>query len=260
MRIFLMPDVQARPGTPTNHLRAAGNYCVAKKPDVIVCIGDFWDMPSLSQFTQKGSMEWEGLRYQDDINSGLESMEAFLGPIRAEQRRLVANHRTRWNPRMVFTIGNHEPHVRCKRFIDSDPRFSGLISGDDCQLEKFGWEVHDFLNIVKIGGIAFSHYFINPHSAKKGPLGGGMDTMLKNCGFSFVQGHKQGLQTGKHFLADGSCRMGIVAGSFYQHDEDYMGHQGNLSHWRGCVMLNEVGNGGADICELSMDYLLRKWS
>lgn len=259
MRIFLLPDAQVKPGVPIDHLKAAGNYCAAKKPDVIVCIGDFWDMPSLSVFTAKGSMEWEGLRYKDDIESGLEAMETFLQPIWDEQNRLIKNHRQRWNPRLIFTVGNHEPHVRCQRFIDSDPRFEGLISGDDCKLKEFGWEVHDFLKIVNIGGINFSHYFINPHSAKKGPLGGAMDTMLKNCGFSFVQGHAQGLKTGKHFLADGSCRMGIVAGSFYQHDEGYMGLQGNLSHWRGCIMLNEVHNGGADVVELSLNYLLRRW-
>ena len=86
-----------------------------------------------------------------------------------------------------------------------------------------------------------------------------IDTMLKNAGFSFVQGHSQGLKMGKHYLADGTKRLGIVAGSFYDHDEDYMGRQGNKAHWRGIIQLNEVKDGGADVCEISLDYLKRKY-
>ena len=259
MKIFIIPDTQVKPGVPLNHLEAAGNYIADKKPDVVVHLGDHWDMPSLSVFTQKGSMEWEGLRYRDDIEAGKEGMETLLKPLRDMQRKQVLGHRSRYYPRMVYLTGNHDPAVRCKRFIENDPRLAGMMSGADAEIEKFGWEEKEFLSITKIGGIAFSHYFINPHSAKKAPLGGMIDTMLKNCGFSFIQGHTQGLKTGKHFLSDGTCRMGIVAGSFYQHDEDYMGPQGNASHWRGCIMLNEVKDGGADVCELSLNYLMKEW-
>lgn len=259
MRIFVIPDTQVKPGVPLEHLTAAGNYIADKKPDVIVHLGDHWDMPSLSNFTQKGSLEWEGLRYKEDIEAGQEGMEALLGPLWKEQRKLRLGHRARYRPLMIYCTGNHDPAVRCERFIKGDPRLAGLMAGEDAQIEKFGWDVYDFLDIVKIEGIAFSHYFVNPHSAKKSPLGGMIDTQLKNCGFSFVQGHTQGLKTGKHFLSDGTCRMGIVAGSFYQHDEDYMGPQGNASHWRGCIMLNEVNEGGADVCELSLNYLMKEW-
>ena len=71
-------------------------------------------------------------------------------------------------------------------------------------LEDWGFEVYDFLHIANIQGIRFAHYFVNPHSAKKMPLSGQIDTMIKNAGFSFVQGHTQGKKTGTHFLADGT--------------------------------------------------------
>ena len=259
MRIFIVPDTQVKPGVKLGHLEAAGNYIADKKPDVIVHLGDHWDMPSLSVFTQKGSMEWEGLRYRDDIEAGQLGMEWLLNPLWKEQDRLKRNHRNRYSPRMVYLTGNHDPAVRCERFIKNDPRLAGMMSGEDAGIKGFGWEEIPFLEIIKIGGIAFSHYFTNPHAAKKGPLGGMMDTQLKNCGFSFIQGHTQGLKSAKHYLVDGTCRMGIAAGSFYQHDEDYMGLQGNASHWRGCLMLNEVANGAGDVCELSLNYLMKEW-
>ena len=43
-----LPDVQAKPGVDFSYLNKIGRYAVEKKPDVIICGGDFADMPSLS--------------------------------------------------------------------------------------------------------------------------------------------------------------------------------------------------------------------
>lgn len=45
---FVLPDAQIRHGDNTDFLRAIGNYVVRKQPDVIINLGDFADMPSLS--------------------------------------------------------------------------------------------------------------------------------------------------------------------------------------------------------------------
>ena len=49
-RILVIPDTQVKPGVNTDHLEWAGHYAVKMKPDVIVHIGDHWDMPSLSSY------------------------------------------------------------------------------------------------------------------------------------------------------------------------------------------------------------------
>ena len=52
---------------------------------------------------------------------------------------------------------------------------------------------------------------------------------------------------------------GLVAGSFYLHNEEYRDVQSN-GEWRGVVVLNEVrGDGSYDIMPLSMDYLQRRY-
>jgi hypothetical protein len=51
---------------------------------------------------------------------------------------------------------------------------------------------------------------------------------------------------------------GLIVGSFYQHDEEYKGYQGN-NHWRGCIMKHEVKDGNYCLLELSLNYLLRGW-
>ena len=51
-----------------------------------------------------------------------------------------------------------------------------------------------------------------------------------------------------------------VTAPYYQHDEDYLGPQGNAETWRGCWVLNEVFRGEFDEMPISMDYLRRKYS
>ncbi len=257
MKLVYIPDTQVRKGVPTNHILAAGNYIVRHKPDVVVVAGDWWDMPSCSKFSS--ALEIEGARVKEDIKAGKDAMDLFMSPLVAFNAKKRKNKEKQYKPRLVFTTGNHDPAVRLPRLVDSNPILEGLDIDDTTQfLEDYGYEVYPFLEVVNIEGIRFSHFHVNPHSAKKGPLGGAIDTMLKNAGFSFVQGHCQGLKMGKHYLADGTRRLGIVAGSFYQHDEAYMGVQGN-EHWHGIIQLNEVKNGGADICEISLPYLLKKY-
>lgn len=257
MKILFIPDTQVRDGVPTDHIEAAGNYVVEHSPDVVVVAGDWWDMPALSRFNT--GLEAEGLKVKKDLEAGNVAMKRFMGPLlRYNEKRRIFK-KAKYKPRLVFTTGNHDPQVRIPRLVESHPILDGYLNESTTKLlEGYGFEVYDFLEVVEIGGIRFSHYFINPHSAKGMPLGGMIDTMLKNTGFSFCMGHQQTYKIGKHYLADGTVRLGIVAGAFYDHEERYQGPQGN-KHWRGIIQLNEVGGGSADVCELSLDYLKRKY-
>ena len=78
---FVIPDTQVKDGVKTNHLRAAGNYIVDKKPSTIIHLGDHWDMPSLSSYESKGSKYFHGKNYLIDIEAGLGGMETLLEPL-----------------------------------------------------------------------------------------------------------------------------------------------------------------------------------
>ena len=95
-RILVIPDTQVKPGVNTDHLEWAGYYAVKMKPDVIVHIGDHWDMPSLSSYDKKGSRQMEGKRYVKDIDAGNEAMDRFMAPIHAEVARLKKGKRKAW--------------------------------------------------------------------------------------------------------------------------------------------------------------------
>lgn len=240
---LVIPDTQVRPGVDTQHLLWAGKYVAAIKPDVVVHLGDHWDMPSLSSYEKAGSKYFEGKRVGQDIAAGNDGL------------RLLMKGMGRFRPsRMVMLRGNHEDRIT--RALNTDPKLEGLIGFHLFNDVALGWEVHDFLDPVEIDGISYAHYWANPLTGR--PYAGSIDNMLRTIGFSFTQGHRQGKWVGGRELNNGKTQRGLVVGSFYQHDEDYLGPQGNR-HWRGLVVCREVANGTYDMMEVSLGYLARRY-
>lgn len=254
---LFIPDVQAKENVPLQHLEALGNYIVSKQPEVIVCAGDWADMPSLSSY-DVGKKSFEGRAYTKDVEASRLAMDVLMNPIKNYNLQQAINKKKQYKPRMVMCYGNHD-QARIERAIENDRKLEGLISVDDLGYSDYGWECHNFLDIVNIDGIRYSHYFVNPHSLLKNCIGGNIDAKLKNLGWSFSMGHQQILQYGIQFLPDGESRQGLVAGAFYLHEEKYMGTQGDRSHWRGVVMKHQVHDGKYDPCFISMKYLLEKY-
>lgn len=246
LTIMFIPDCQVKPDHPTEYLNAIGNYIVYKKPDVIVNAGDWFDFPSLSSY-DKGKLSFEGRRLQKDLDAGKKGMEILLAPLKEYQKT-----HPEYNPRLVFTLGNHED--RLMRLPKENPELSGFIGYHLLDLEK-DWEVHDFLKPVSIQGINFVHYLSNPMTGK--PYGGSAATQLKSVGVSFVVGHKQTLDVAIQPVLDNTMRLGIIAGAAYPFDEGYKGYQGN-NHFRGIVMLYQAKDGFAEPAFVSTEYLINR--
>lgn len=248
MKHFVLPDCQIRDGDDLTFLTNIGHYIVDKQPDVFVCLGDFADMPSLSSY-DVGTKNFEGKRYVKDIEAAHKGMQALHAPIIAYNEKQKKNGKKQYKPRKVLTYGNH--CNRINRAINADPKLEGVLSVNDLEYEKFGFEVYPFLEVVVIDGVAYSHYFTS------GVLGRPVTSAaacLNKKHMSCVQGHQQGLQIHTGHQADGKRLTCIIAGSCYEHDEDYLGPQGN-KHWRGALMLHEVQDGQFDLMPLSLNYL-----
>lgn len=248
---FILPDVQAKPGQDFTFLRKIGEYVLEKKPEKIICLGDFADMPSLSSY-DVGKKVFEGRRYTKDIEAAMEAMEAFLGPIREFNNKAKRNKEKLYRPEMHLTLGNHCDRIT--RAINNDPKLEGLISLKDLGYEEFGWKVYPFLDVVVIDGIAYSHYFT---SGLMGRPATSANAQLNKTHMSCVSGHQQGLQIATGKTGDGRLIHSIIAGSCYTDYEDYLGRQGN-NHWRGALMLNDVNDGDFDIMPLRLKYLMER--
>jgi hypothetical protein len=250
---MVLPDVQAKPGHDFSYLNKIGRYMVEKKPDKVICLGDFADMPSLSSY-DIGKKSFEGKRYVKDIAASHAAMQAFLGPLREFNERAKRNKEKQYKPELILTLGNHENRIN--RAVNDSPQLEGVLSINDLGYSDYGWTVHDFLDVVVVDGIAYSHYFTT------GLMGRPVTTAaacLSKKHMSCVQGHQQGLQIHSGYRADGTQMTSIIAGSCYEHDEDYMSSQGN-KHWRGFLMLHDVQEGAFDVMPVSLKYINKKYA
>ena len=251
MKHFILPDTQIRPGDDFKFLESIGNYIVAKQPEVVIHLGDHADMPSLSSYDQ-GKKQFEGRRYVNDVEAAKTAMEVLWAPLEAYNTQQRKNGKKQYKPYRMLCLGNHENRIN--RAVDSDPKLEGVLSVKDLAYEKH-WDVKKFLEVSLVDGVAYSHYFTT------GVMGRPCTTarvQLTKKHMSCVAGHQQGLQIATDGRADGTLLTSIIAGSCYEHDEDYLGPQGN-KHWRGCLMLNDVHDGEFDLMPVSLRFLKNKY-
>lgn len=242
--ILVVADTQAKPTESLEYMLWIGAYIAETKPDVVVHIGDHYDMPSLSSY-DKGKASSEGRRFVDDLEAGNKGLELL---------NLSMHKDIKYKPRKVFCKGNHEHRI--DRYVEDNPELKGTIGTEFLPLEKYGWEVYDFLQPVEIGGIYFVHYLANPMSGK--PYGGNAMNILKTVGRSFVVGHKQTLDSAIRPTIDGKLQLGIINGACYPFDEKYKGYFGNI-HFRGITMLTEVNDGFGLPSFISLDHLKERY-
>lgn len=245
----LIPDVQVKPGSDLRFLPAIGNFIVDKRPDTVINIGDFADMPSLSTYDY-GKKEFEGRRYKDDIGATKEAQHMLLHPLYEHQKQQKNSKHKVYRPDLVLTLGNHENRIN--RAVSSDAKLEGLLKVEDLQYDKFGWKVYDYLVPVDIDGIKYAHYFTsgimgNPAASAKALL----RAECRSC----VMGHVQKREVEVHPKTNYTA---IFAGSCYLDKQDYLGPQGN-SLIPGIWYFTNINNGLFDYQFISLESLMREY-
>lgn len=247
---MVIPDGQVKEGVPLDHWTWIGKYMVDKRPDVVVNIGDFADMPSLSSY-DKGKKSFEGRSYKKDIAVTKVAMDMLLAPMRAHNAK---NPRDQYNPDMHLTLGNHEQRIL--RAIEDDRKLEDTLSLRHLGYEAAGWNVHDFLEVIEIDGVYYSHYFVT--GVKGLPVNSARALVTKKH-VSCTMGHNQKTDVDMSQLrADGRPIIGLMSGICYLHDEDYLGAQGN-SDKRQIWMCHQVEDGDYDLMQVSLKYLCKRY-
>ena len=258
---FMIPDTQVKPGVPLDHLSWIGQYIADKRPDVIVHIGDHYDLPSLSSW-DRGKACFEGRRFKADLRAGNDALDLLEKPIDAYNATRRQFKEKQYKPEKHVTWGNHEH--RADRAAESSPELDGLVGTflfDDYWQSK-GWDTHAFTEVIDIDGVWYSHLFLNEFTGKA--LGSMAATMLKQVGHTFTQGHRQTYDIATRYVGK-TMHRALIAGACYLHDEDYKGPARSNSersgnhHWRGCVIKHDVGDGQYSIMELPLDYFCRRY-
>jgi hypothetical protein len=244
----MIPDTQLTPESDIRHIEAAGRYLAEMRPDKVIIIGDWWDLHSLNTFDKAGSKGWEAKDLAADLECGNEAMASFLKALRKPRG---------YSPEVIFTEGNHEYRatraaespdaIKFRKYLDPNTIF---------KVRQHKIKFQNFLDIVVIDGIMYSHYFHNPDSKMTNPIGGSIQNRLWKLGGSFCAGHEQVAIHGQVYTALGHRRCGIVCGRFYQEDMEYLGPQKAKQSWSGIYVLNDVKDGSFDMLPVSMEYLI----
>lgn len=174
-------------------------------------------------------------------------MDKFLKPIEDYNRTA----KIKYEPRKVFCLGNHE--IRIVRLVNDNPEYSGKFDIADLGIRDRGWEMHDFLKVVNINNIEYSHYFV---SGAMGRPCSSAAAMLRERQRSCTMGHTQKYDVAVHAK---TLNRGLFCGTFYLHDEPFLTPQGQ-GQKRHIVLKFEVDDGQYDLLEVSANFLRKRYS
>lgn len=243
---LVIPDSHAHPDHHNKRYEWLGQLIVDLKPDVVVDIGDWWDMASLCSY-DKGTKGFEGRRYKKDIEAGLDAQEKMFAPIRKAKKK---------RPRFVRTLGNHEHRI--VKAIDRDPILEGTIGLSDLQSKEYGWEEHPFLSPVEIDGIMYQHYFTSGIMGR--PIGGERhaQSLIAKQLTSCTQGHSHLFDYCIRSDARGRKIHGCVVGVYQDYNADFAGPANKM--WNpGVVVKREVQDGQYDMEHISLERLRKEY-
>lgn len=247
---LLIPDPHAQPGYHNDRADWLAELIIDLKPDVVINMGDTWDMPSLSSY-DRGKKSFQGRNYRKDIEAGLEFNERVWAPVRARKKKL---------PFRVFLEGNHEERIT--RAIEASPELDGAISFDDLQLKEHYDEVVRYQGqtpgIIKLDGVSYGHYFI---SGVMGRAIGGEHpaySLLTKEYESCTQGHTHIFDYCERTTASGVKIAGMVCGVYQDYHANWAG-EANKLWWRGVVFKENVQDGFYDFRTISLDRLKKEY-
>lgn len=235
---LIIPDPHAHPDYSNHRFDYLGRLVSDLRPDHVICIGDWADMPSLSSY-DRGTKGYEGRRYHLDVSAAIQAQDLFFAPIKAKKKKL---------PTFWMLRGNHE--YRIDRAINSDPaHLDGVISPRDLQYEDYGWNVVQYdgstPGVLKLDGIAYSHYFTSGVMGR--PIGGEHPAyqLLTKQYLSCTQGHIHTTDYCVRTNAFDKYIQALVCGCYIDYNADWAGNANHM-WWRGVVYKENVDGGNYD--------------
>lgn len=251
--ILVVPDQHAHPDHNNDRADWLGKFILATKPDVVVNMGDTFDLPSLSSF-DKGKASFHGASYEKDVNAGLDFLDRMWHPIKKSKRK---------RPHSVFLEGNH--CHRIKKVLEYQPELAGDrfgVSYSNLQLKDYHNEVVYYQGqtpgIYTCEGVSFAHYMVSGLMGR--PIGGEhhASSLLAKNHCSCVVAHSHTVDWSVRSSPTGNRIMGLVAGVYQDYESSWAG---NVNHlwWSGLVYLRGVEGGTYDPEFISIEALRREY-
>ncbi len=248
---LVIPDPHAHPDHDNKRADYLSKLIIDIRPDVVVNLGDQFDMASLSGY-DKGKRSFVGRSYRNDVNSGLEFSDRLWSPVKATKKRL---------PHTIYLEGNHEHRI--EKALDLNPELAGTIDFTDYDLDRHYDQVIRYEGgtpgNIEIDGITYAHYFISGVMGR--PIGGEHPaySLGVKLGSSVTAGHLHTLDYNVRTDVRGTKRHSLVAGCFFDYNSDWAGKANDL-YWRGVIIKRNVENGQYDPEFVSFNQLEKEYA
>lgn len=238
-KVVVVGDPHAHPDYDNKRFDCLGQFILDEKPDEVLCMGDFRDMPSLCKHSSKS--ELDGARAMADLMAASDAESRLFAPIRQFNSQRKAMKKSGLKTKFTLLQGNHD--VRIDLIATHDPRLTDLI---EAPWAKDWDEIVPFKEVYNLAGldIACAHYFVSGQMEK--PLGGlnmGRKLVLKNH-VSTIVGHSHLLEYHEEPTAFGKKLFALSAGHYGHLDyKEGWCLQSRAAWWNGvCVLeLDKVG-------------------
>lgn len=257
MNILLVGDPHASPDTDNNRFDYLGNMILELAPDMVVCMGDFGDMGSLSSY-DRGKRAFEGRRYRLDIEAVHDALKRINKPLEDYNRQKKSIRKAQRSlPIKKMLYGNHDMY-RIERAINASPELEGVLDVKDLRYEEYGWQTYPFKQPVEIEGIWLNHYF--PSGVKGEAISGFAvaNSLLQKNFASSIVGHSHLFDYAIRKRPDGQSIIGLSTGWFGE-KPTYEDATESL-WWSGLIYLRDVKSGVFDIEQYSMERIKRLYA
>lgn len=238
---YVIGDTQSKAGVRNPLIVIAHHICTVK-PEHVIHLGDHWDLPSLGIYEKGTRKHTISANYLEDMDAGNKAMQEFW--------EIINRRWTNWHEECVFILleGNHE-NRRERALQHCAPEFYQLIRSKE--FDRSNWHIKvPFLEIARINGVEYSHYFTQEGSGR--PISSAR-LMLNKRHVSCIAGHKQGFDYAEQLKGKDEIIQAVICGSTYYHDEDYKNHTNH--HFRGVLVVEHKGKAGFDFARVSLDSL-----
>jgi hypothetical protein len=253
---LVIPDPHAYPDDDFRRFTWLGQYIMDTRPEVIVNLGDMWEMESLCSY-EKGKRNYVFKNVRDDIESGHHAEALMFEPLLKYNETQIKNKKKQYRPTYIKLMGNHE--YRVKRLLDLEPKWDGSVSMDSfntrLDLDEI---VIPYLDFIIIDDVAYSHLFV---SGTQGRPYSSARAMLMKKGMSCTMGHTHLLDHALMTKPTGAMCRGLIAGSFHDpKHKSFAGAQADLMWYNGLIHKRSVFKGSYDLEEVSIDRLERMYA
>jgi hypothetical protein len=253
MKHLIISDAHSQPGKRMERADWIGDLIVDVKPDVVIDLGDTFEMGSLSSY-DKGTRYFHGRSYSDDISTGIEFQDRVWARPRRQKQKM---------PYRVAFHGNHE--YRLQRLLDSSPELMGSpygLSMKDFQFEDYNDKVVPYNGgtpgVEVVDGIAYAHYFVSGTMGRAISSEHTAHKLITTNFMSSVQGHTHCSDYCVRSNVLGNKITGLVCPTAQQEQPRWAGEA--AKKWTYGVTVLNVENGAFTPEFISMERLEKEYA